>query len=53
MTIQIFFNNNKFDYYKGVTNINFTDNKIFIYVSDKNDTIIFDMQNIKSFKIKQ
>ena len=52
MSIQIFFNNNKFDYYKGVTNIDFTDNKIFIYVNDKNDTIVFDMQNIKSFKIK-
>ena len=52
MSIQIFFNDNKFDYYQGTTNINFTDNKIFIYVSNKNDTIVFDMQNIKSFKIK-
>ena len=52
MSIQIFFNDNKFDYYKGVTSINFTDNKIFIYVSNKNDTIVFDMQSIKSFKIK-
>ena len=52
MSIQIFFNNKKFDYYKGITNINFTDNKIFIYVSNKNDTIVFDTQSIKSFKIK-
>ena len=52
MSIQIFFNDNKFDYYKGITNINFTDNKLFIYVSNKNDTIVFDTQSIKSFKIK-
>lgn len=52
MTIQIFFNNNKFDYYKDVTDINFNDNKLFIYVNNQCNTIIFEMHNIKSFKIK-
>ena len=52
MTIQLFFNNNKFDYYKNVTNINFIDNKIFIQVDNQYDTIILDLQKIKSFKIK-
>lgn len=52
MTIELNFNNNKFDYYKGVTNINFSDNKIFIYIKGLHNTIIFEMQKIKSFKIK-
>lgn len=53
MTIHIDFKNNRWDFYKNVTNINFNDNKLFIYVDTMYDTIIIDMQKIKYFKIKQ